>query len=111
MDRIRHIPVRAGSAVFWDQRIPHANSYRHDGKEARSVVYCSFLPNVEVNRVYVRKQLEKFRRGILPTDQWIETQEKEGGGGAMGAAVEREGRSFDYKFSELGKKLMGSVDT
>jgi len=30
MRRMQHIPVRAGSAVFWDNRIPQGNSYRND---------------------------------------------------------------------------------
>jgi Protein of unknown function (DUF1479) len=70
MSRVQHVPVRAGSAVLWDNRLPHANSYRHNGTEARAVVYCSFLPDVAVNRVYVSEQLQKLQRGMLPTDQW-----------------------------------------
>lgn len=102
LDRVRHVSVRAGSAVFWDQRIPHANSYRHDGEEARAVVYCSFLPNVEVNRRYVKRQLEGFRRGKVPTDQWIEPK---GGGKDEDDSVKE--MSCEYEFSALGKKLMG----
>jgi len=30
MERVKHVPVKAGSVVFWDNRIPHANSYRND---------------------------------------------------------------------------------
>jgi hypothetical protein len=69
--RIRHIPVRAGSAVFWDNRLPHANSYRHLGTTPRAVVYCSFLPDVNINRTYVQKQLEDMKNGRSPADQWI----------------------------------------
>ena len=71
MRRIRHVQVRAGSAVFWDYRIPHANAYRHSGTEPRAVVYCSFLPDVPVNRRYVREQLKKWNLGQIPTDQWV----------------------------------------
>jgi Protein of unknown function (DUF1479) len=75
MQRIQHVPnVTAGSAVFFDHRIPHANSYCHDGHEPRSVVYCSFLPNVFINRRYARHQLDKFHRNIYPNDQWIRQQ-------------------------------------
>lgn len=69
---IEHIPVRVGDAIFWDNRLPHANAYRHLGTKPRSVVYCSFLPDVEVNRVYVDKQLQDFLERRKPSDQWIE---------------------------------------
>ncbi|KAL7579836.1 hypothetical protein ACA910_004849 [Epithemia clementina (nom. ined.)] len=71
MEKMQHVCVRAGSAVFWDSRIPHANAYRHNGDVPRAVVYCSFLPNVLVNRQYVKEQLEKWKLGNSPTDQWI----------------------------------------
>jgi hypothetical protein len=70
-DRIEHIPVRAGSAVFWDNRIPHANAYRHDGNIPRCAVYCSFLPDLPINRKYATDQLENWKEGRRPTDQWI----------------------------------------
>ena len=43
MKRIKHIPVKAGSAVFWDNRIPHANAYMNNSDHSRIVVYCSFF--------------------------------------------------------------------
>ena len=70
MERVQHIPVQAGSAVFWDNRIPHANAYKHHGKDPRVVVYCSFLPDVELNRRYVRDQLADLLQGKPPRDQW-----------------------------------------
>jgi hypothetical protein len=78
MDRIEHIPVRTGSAVFWDNRIPHANAYRHDGSIPRSVVYCSFLPDLPINRNYVTQQLENWKQGQRPTDQWINPDDNDG---------------------------------
>lgn len=69
--QIQHIPVPAGAAVFWDNRVPHANSYTHVGETPRSVVYCSFLPDVPINRTYVDQQLQNMRAGRQPTDQWI----------------------------------------
>ena len=73
MDRIRHIPVKAGSAVFWDNRIPHGNSYRNDSPISRAVVYCSFLPDVQVNRRFVQRQLEDWKAQRPPRvgDRWI----------------------------------------
>jgi ectoine hydroxylase-related dioxygenase (phytanoyl-CoA dioxygenase family) len=76
MALIQHIPVRAGSAVFWDNRIPHANAYQNDQSEVRAVVYCSFLPDIKLNREYVRRQLYNYQRRIPPTDQWINTTER-----------------------------------
>jgi len=76
MERVEHVPVRAGSVVFWDNRIPHANAYRHDGKLPRCVVYCSFLPYVPINREYAAKQLENWKHGRQPTDQWINTSDE-----------------------------------
>lgn len=71
MERVQHISVRAGSAVFFDNRTPHANAYRHDGNRPRTVVYCSFLPDVAINRPFVCQQLSKWRRGVPPNDQWV----------------------------------------
>mmetsp|Transcript_2367 Transcript_2367/g.3428 ORF Transcript_2367/g.3428 Transcript_2367/m.3428 type:complete len:488 (+) Transcript_2367:99-1562(+) len=73
--RMKHIPVPEGGAVFWDNRIPHANSYVHDGDEPRMVVYASFLPDVECNRMYVEKQLEDWRNWKRPRDMWIEVDD------------------------------------
>jgi len=75
MDRVRHVPVKAGSAVFWDNRIPHANAYKHVGKHPRCVVYCSFLPDVELNRVYVKNQLSDLLHGKPSRDQWNQIDE------------------------------------
>ena len=52
--------------------IPHANAYRHDGTIPRTVVYCSFLPDVPINRQYVQQQLQCWKEGRFPSgNQWI----------------------------------------
>jgi hypothetical protein len=52
--------------------IPHANAYRHDGVMPRAVVYCSFLPDVPINRLYVKQQLQYWIEGRFPSgNQWI----------------------------------------
>lgn len=52
--------------------IPHANAYRHDGTIPRAVVYCSFLPDVPINRQYVKQQLQNWIEGRFPSgNQWI----------------------------------------
>lgn len=117
MDLVRHVPVRAGSAVFWDNRIPHANAYRNDGDEARAVVYCSFLPDVPLNKKFVRRQLENWKCRRRPTDQWIEvgeeTAQNDGKGARSGGktdVMEQNVGEEAYELTELGRKLMGIED-
>ena len=98
LDQVKHVPVRAGSAVFWDNRIPHANSYRHCGDVPRCVVYCSFLPDVPINREYVQYQLRNWRSGKCPTDRWIEADSSDATNGDVSA---------DATFTALGRRLMG----
>lgn len=94
MKAVQHIPVHAGSVVLWDNRIPHSNAYRNDGLFPRAVVYCSFLPDVPINRKYVEKQLEDYNSRKCPRDQWINGERKE--------------ENFKmYNFSEIGRKLIG----
>jgi len=100
MDRVKHIPVSAGDAVFWDNRLPHSNSYRNDGVVPRAVVYCSFLPDVAVNRRYAEGQLEDWRLRRLPRSMWINVVDDE--------QVETCGDGEEeYVFSQLGRKLIG----
>jgi hypothetical protein len=100
MERVRHIPVRAGSVVFWDNRIPHANAYKHLGEHPRVVIYCSFLPDIALNRDYVKHQLADFREGKPPRDQWNHMDEDR-----TYPTGENGGRPFE--FSSLGRRLMG----
>jgi hypothetical protein len=59
--------------------IPHANAYRHDGTKPRVVVYCSFLPDVPINRQYVQQQLQHWIEGRYPSgNQWINHQHHQG---------------------------------
>ena len=101
MKRVRHIPVRAGSAVFWDNRIPHANAYRNDADQTRAVVYCSFLPDVLVNRPYVEDQLRKYLKRVNPSDQWIYA--------SKGEDTDETDNDLpdDSNLSLLGRKLLG----
>jgi ectoine hydroxylase-related dioxygenase (phytanoyl-CoA dioxygenase family) len=96
MKRFRHIPVRAGSVVFFDNRIPHASAYRNDSDQARAVIYCSFLPDVPMNRRYAERQLLLYKRRIKPDDQWINLSESK-------ATEEPEGSN---PLSELARKLL-----
>jgi len=110
MKRIEHIPVKAGSAVFWDNRIPHANAYMNNSDHSRIVVYCSFLPDIALNRDYVRKQLDDYQLGRIPRDQWIEKETEKRNLFQMDANQEdnhiEEQIDTDYVFTKLGKQLM-----
>ena len=94
--KVQHIACRAGSFVIWDNRLPHANARLNESVVPRECVYVSFLPDVDVNRVYNQKQLEKYRHRTVCTDQWVERDEN---------AIEDE--IDEYSFSALGRKLMG----
>jgi ectoine hydroxylase-related dioxygenase (phytanoyl-CoA dioxygenase family) len=89
--RFEHIPCQAGDMVFWDYRIPHSNSYKNTAS-TREAVYIGLLPNIELNRSYVKEQLDMFQQGIVPTDQWHSHSK-----------IQKCG----FAFSSLGKKLMG----
>jgi hypothetical protein len=77
MKAVQHVPVRKGSVVFFDNRIPHANAYRHVGTSPRAVIYCSFLPDVHINRIYAKKQLDDYYDGKLPNDTWIRVKDEQ----------------------------------
>ena len=102
MKQIRHIPVKAGSVVFWDNRIPHANSYRNDSDLARLVVYCSFLPDIEVNRKYVNNQLLAWNMRKPIRDQWNHLEEKR-----VEESYDHLASTNENDFTDLGKRLMG----
>jgi hypothetical protein len=110
MRRVAHIPVRAGSAVFWDNRVPHANAYRNDSNVARAVVYCSFLPDIELNRRYVQNQLKAWQSGRPIRDQWNHIEEIRMGESQPELptkVVSRTRNEQQQSLTELGKRLMG----
>jgi hypothetical protein len=54
--QIQHIPVRAGSAVFWDNRIPHANSYCNDDLQVHFAV-AAWIQAWQTTKMAKRKSL------------------------------------------------------
>ena len=76
LNRMQHIPLKAGDFLLWDNRLPHANAFRNDSPNVREVVYVSYLPDVEVNRAYASEQRERFLNNQPPNDMWVD-----GGGG------------------------------
>mmetsp|Transcript_5993 Transcript_5993/g.13961 ORF Transcript_5993/g.13961 Transcript_5993/m.13961 type:complete len:408 (+) Transcript_5993:65-1288(+) len=111
MKRVCHISVKAGSAVFWDNRIPHANAYRNDNKYfARAVVYSSFLPDIALNRRYVKNQLRAWKLRQPIRDQWnhIPGEEDKKGEENLCSDGDQPLSSVDEGiFTDLGKRLMG----
>jgi len=55
-----------GSLVIWDYRLPHQTSDFLSGNDTREVVYCSFLPDVPLNKIYIAEQLRAVRNNIPP---------------------------------------------
>ena len=78
--------------LLQDYRIPHANARHNLAPHPRAVVYIGLLPAVPINERYAQRQLDKFRRGEVPSDQWHESTATQ---------------PCNYAFSELGRKLMG----
>lgn len=96
--RFEHVSCTAGSVIFFDWRVPHANSYRHTGDVPREVVYSGFLPDVALNRAYVREQLWRYTHRLLPADHW---QKSDG----VDARVAEHYSA--HHFSPLGSRLIG----
>ena len=138
MKRIEHIPVKAGSVVFWDNRIPHGNSYRNDplpesivddGENnnvlgtsgSRAVVYCSFLPDVDINRKFVQRQLVDWKEQRPPRigDRWMKheedavvddaTQVNDTNTSSQQQLVDDVESASCHNLTDLGKRLIGIV--
>ncbi|KAH8054646.1 sulfurtransferase [Aureococcus anophagefferens] len=72
MRRVAHVPVPAGAALFWDQRVPHGNARSNRKAEPRAVVYGGFLPRgVPINDAYAAEQRRRLRVGAPQPDFWI----------------------------------------
>ncbi|CAI5709780.1 unnamed protein product [Hyaloperonospora brassicae] len=98
IDRYRHISCRAGSVIFFDWRIPHANSYKHVGTCPREVIYTGFLPATAMNRTYAREQLRRYKARFVPVDHWQKAD----------ADVPRVTEDLSvHTFSALGTRLIG----
>lgn len=105
LSKFEHIEYAAGSLVLFDWRIPHANARSNTSGTTRIVVYTGFLPNVELNRKYCRKQLERYYDLSAPPDFWgKDNYSKNSENRSAVLAMQSDGK---YKFSKLGEKLMG----
>lgn len=127
LDRVTHIPVKSGHAVFWDNRIPHGNAYRNDShlhdeteknetsltvlKEsgARAVVYCSFLPDIDINRCFVKRQLIdwKCQRAPRVGDRWIKREESDEANNYQEQTINDSASQLESRLTKVGRKLLG----
>ncbi|DAZ98396.1 TPA: hypothetical protein N0F65_000110 [Lagenidium giganteum] len=94
--RYQHINCTAGSVIFFDWRLPHANSYKHVGSTPREVIYSGFLPRVPMNQRYAEEQLRRYSLRLLPTDHWQKNDEDK--------TVDEHFSA--HQFSSLGERLM-----
>ena len=62
----RAINAPRGSLICWDNRIPHATCQKLTSKDTKEVVYTGFLPDVKLNRKYIKKQQENLQKNIPP---------------------------------------------
>ena len=86
--------------MFWDWRIPHANSRFHRGKESREVIYAGYLPSVKINKLYVDTiQLPNYKNGIQPGKLWHKTEGK--------MNINNREIPEEFEFSPVGRKCMG----
>lgn len=106
ISRYEHVPVPAGAAVIWDQRIPHANARYNRSDVPRSVVYGGWLPRVPCNEAYAEEQLRRFKLLLPQVDFWLE----EGSAGAehaSGSATE-DGVALLRELSEAALQKLGA---
>ncbi|KAJ1448567.1 hypothetical protein M885DRAFT_538708 [Pelagophyceae sp. CCMP2097] len=69
--RFQHIPIPTGAAIFWDQRLPHANALRNTAGP-RLVLYGGFLPRgVPCNDAYAKEQLRRLLKAEAQPDFWM----------------------------------------
>jgi hypothetical protein len=66
--RLQPIATPAGSAVFWDWRIPHSSTAGHVGEVPREAVYAGFLPPTALNERYAKDQWDAYQARQLPPD-------------------------------------------
>jgi ectoine hydroxylase-related dioxygenase (phytanoyl-CoA dioxygenase family) len=70
--RFEHVPIPAGAALFWDQRLPHANARRNNSGGARMVVYGGFLPRgPAINDAYAVEQRRRLLLAQAQPDFWM----------------------------------------
>lgn len=108
MERLKHVDVPAGAAVFWDQRIPHANAYQNQSNVPREVVYGGFLPRgIKMNDDYAREQWRRFLLDHPQPDFWTKkSMEKKKSVDVEKIKKEEKNRTLFDGLSEHAKSLL-----
>eukprot|EP00475_Leptophrys_vorax_P007860 TRINITY_DN1499_c0_g1_i1.p1 TRINITY_DN1499_c0_g1~~TRINITY_DN1499_c0_g1_i1.p1 ORF type:complete len:324 (+),score=81.38 TRINITY_DN1499_c0_g1_i1:124-1095(+) len=90
-----------GCMVFWDCRIPHMTAPQHTGQNFRKVIYTGYLPDIALNRDFVKRQLECFETNVPPPDFNGPSVRKAGSGCCM------KPHDDEFTLSEIGLRLLG----
>lgn len=73
IDRLEHVPVPPGAALFWDRRLPHASARWNNSRLPRRAVYGGYLPKGPIlNQCYTLAQWDRCTRAAPQPDFWIE---------------------------------------
>ena len=91
---------------YYDQSIPSTSSPL-ESCGARAVVYCSFLPDISINRRFVERQLLDWKLGRAPRvgDRWMKPDaDEEEHDEDLNDSRNNE---MELHLSDLGRKLIG----
>jgi len=81
-NEIQKIPMRKGSLLIWDSRLPHGN-FPNNNHQIRAVQYITFFPSQEEKEEEVNKRLGSFYVRLNTSENQV-------------------------KLTELGEKILGS---
>ena len=70
-------------------------------------MYCSFLPNIQLNQEYVKQQLFNLKRRIPPTDQWINSTDDKLGVDETDA---KDDETYNANLSDPLRRMLLGVD-
>ena len=65
-NEIKTINMTKGSVVFWDNRLPHQTCNLLESVDSREVIYFSYIPDVQMNKIYFKKQYENIINNVPP---------------------------------------------
>lgn len=65
-NKLETIIAPRGSVVFWDNRLPHKTCDKLTSFDTREVIYFSYLPSVQINKLYCEQQYNNIQKNIYP---------------------------------------------
>lgn len=63
---LQNINVPAGALVLFNNMLPHATCQHLKSFDTREVIYLSYIPNAEINKMYCNEQTKNFISNIFP---------------------------------------------